>query len=576
MRHSLIWKLVHFFGSLKLALILLATLAAACAVATFTESNFNIKLAQAIIYKAPWFTYWLALLCINLLAVTLTRWPWQRKHIGFITTHFGIIILLVGALIGSTWGFEGNVVLRVDAPTDQVVTNRSVVQVEGPADGQLYWTVFDAEMTPPSHRRLRRFPVPGTSLTVVANDLCTSLRREPELLAVPDAPPAILLEFSGPMAAVPIRVPLFLGFPSQKFDFFRLAGILFLSELPKRRSHVASESYMVFSHHPPVREISKENTGWEATLNPDGSMLTLISPTNQSKTLKVSEHLGRSVQMNLATIRIEAFWPDFRICDGKPTTSSHLPKNPAVLLRISAPPKGINHPPLLEIAPHSNNGDNGFILCYQLSRGGTVYASGSLTPGVSFHTGWGDWKAKLLDFLPSASLTVRLTPSLISAGVTGFQAYLQSKDGLRGPSAWVGPGVVTTLLHRDGLVHITYGLAVRHLPFNIRLRSFSVPRYEGTDIPSNYISLLDFQDDHTGIHKQAVSRMNHPASFPGGWWRTLTGWNYKFSQAQWNPTDLQETTLQVLYDPGWLLKWSGSFAICIGIFIMFYLTHKRL
>jgi hypothetical protein len=573
MRNSPIWKLIHLFGSLKLALVLLATLAAACAVATFTESNFSIKLAQATIYKAPWFTCWLALLCINLLAVTLTRWPWQRKHIGFIITHFGIITLLVGALVGSTWGLEGNVTLRIDTPTNQITTSHNVIQVEDSTEGRSYWTAFDAEMTPPSPRRLRRFTVPGTSLTIVANDLSTSLHSELELLAVSDAPPAILLEFSSSMVAIPIRVPLSLGFSSQKFDFFRLANIVFLPKLPKRTSHIVSEPYMVFGHHPPIKGISKENTGWEAMLNSDGSVLTLISPTNQPKTLKVSEHLGHSIQMDFATVRVEAFWPDFRICNGKPTSASHLPKNPAVLLRISAPSKSSSYLPLLEIAPHS---DNGHILCYQLSRGSTIYASGSLAPGGSFHTGWGDWKATLLDFLPSASLVSRLTPSPTSSGITGFRAYLQSKDGLRGPSAWVGPGVVTTLLHRDGFVRITYGLSVRRLPFNIQLRNFVVPRYEGTDIPSNYISLLDFRDDRTGTHKQTISRMNHPASFPGGWWRTLTGWNYKFSQAQWNPTDLRETTLQVRYDPGWLFKWSGSFAICVGIFTMFYFTHKQL
>ena len=50
----------------------------------------------------------------------------------------------------------------------------------------------------------------------------------------------------------------------------------------------------------------------------------------------------------------------------------------------------------------------------------------------------------------------------------------------------------------------------------------------------------------------------------------LTGINYKFSQAEWNPQNLEETTLQVLYDPGWLLKWIGSLGICVGIAIMFY------
>ena len=111
-KSSAAWRVTHWLGSLQLALILLATIAIACAIATFAESNFNTKIAQTYIYKAPWFQIWLAVLCVNLFAVTLTRWPWQKRHIGFVVTHYGIITLLIGAMIGMQTGFEGNVTLR--------------------------------------------------------------------------------------------------------------------------------------------------------------------------------------------------------------------------------------------------------------------------------------------------------------------------------------------------------------------------------------------------------------------------------------------------------------------------------
>ena len=72
-----------------------------------------------------------------------------------------------------------------------------------------------------------------------------------------------------------------------------------------------------------------------------------------------------------------------------------------------------------------------------------------------------------------------------------------------------------------------------------------------------------------------TAHMNSPAMFPGDFWRSLLGWNYKFSQANWNPQNLNETTLQVLYDPGWPLKWIGSLGICLGIALMFYFMPKR-
>ena len=59
------------------------------------------------------------------------------------------------------------------------------------------------------------------------------------------------------------------------------------------------------------------------------------------------------------------------------------------------------------------------------------------------------------------------------------------------------------------------------------------------------------------------------------WWRTWTGLTYKMSQASWNPENLGQSTIQILRDPGWLLKWIGSVLICAGIFMLFYLKGFR-
>jgi hypothetical protein len=51
--------------------------------------------------------------------------------------------------------------------------------------------------------------------------------------------------------------------------------------------------------------------------------------------------------------------------------------------------------------------------------------------------------------------------------------------------------------------------------------------------------------------------------------------SYKFSQAGWDPQNLNRTTLQVLHDPGWMLKWTGSLLVVAGIFSMFYLRDPK-
>jgi hypothetical protein len=134
---------------------------------------------------------------------------------------------------------------------------------------------------------------------------------------------------------------------------------------------------------------------------------------------------------------------------------------------------------------------------------------------------------------------------------------------------------VQTLTAGDATLRLGYGLELLQVPFTIGLKSFEVPRVEGTETPSNFIATVEFQDSKTGAKSEGVAQMNHPASWPGGAFAITTGLNYKFSQAEWNPDDLDQTTLQVLYDPGWLFKWVGSLAICVGIFIMFYLRPKK-
>ena len=124
-------------------------------------------------------------------------------------------------------------------------------------------------------------------------------------------------------------------------------------------------------------------------------------------------------------------------------------------------------------------------------------------------------------------------------------------------------------------VGIGFGQRVIPLSFSITLEDFQVPRDEGTDTPANYISSLRFDEPSTGRSVRGTAEMNSPAMFPGDWWRSFLGWNYKFSQANWNPDNLNETTLQVLYDPGWPFKWVGSLGICCGIALMFYFMPKR-
>jgi len=223
-----------------------------------------------------------------------------------------------------------------------------------------------------------------------------------------------------------------------------------------------------------------------------------------------------------------------------------------------------------------NPGTDGTSLNYKIGRGTSVTSSGALREGDLLPLGWADWRLHVGQIMTHATVASSPEPSDGEGeGVPGFQAFLTNPDGEKSSPLWVASGDVVPLVLNKEMVRIGYGLELRPIPFSISLVDFQVPRDEGTESPSDFRASVRFKNNKSGEEKEGVIRMNHPASYPGGFLANMTGFNYKFSQAEWNPRDLKETTLQVLYDPGWLLKWTGSLAICVGIATMFYIRPRE-
>ena len=116
-RSPMFVRLFRVLGSLKLAVVLLVIIAGVLAIATFYESAASTKAVTTQVYKSWWFNYLLlGLLAVNVASAAFTRWPWKRKHIGFVITHAGIITILGGCGAAFHYGTEGMLELRVGEP----------------------------------------------------------------------------------------------------------------------------------------------------------------------------------------------------------------------------------------------------------------------------------------------------------------------------------------------------------------------------------------------------------------------------------------------------------------------------
>jgi hypothetical protein len=626
---STFWMAIHLLGSLNVAVILLATIAAMIAFATIMESRFDTAVARYYIYDNPLFMLWLAVLALNLFCAAFTRWPWQRKHLGFVVTHAGIIMMLAGSVIGKTMGFEAFVTLDKTKPPEHQLTMKDNILMIDTSGGERGEMPFDTEMRPPTEKRPFQLRLEHSPLTLVIDRVTENLVPDDTLASTTDttAPAGVALHFVNAGMGQDVAANLMLGEGIDTFDFFGMAKIQLVDSLdeahpialPPSMEPAANaaasaprdetpfhETHLAFANNPQMPIIDTDadaKSGYEVLLTavsgkPDDFEVTVSVGSGTSKTLSVKDVGGKWSNLfgdgDPISFRIAKYWPDFVMKDGVPTSASDKPNNPAVVVQITGPtkllPAATPKPAAPQAAPLMPKGlvmrvalakEPGKIV-YELEREGKIEARATTSQGDSIHLGWSKWEAKVNTVLPHAEMhremkefTGNITPMMASSLRPGLRAHLVAPDGSSGPTEWIPSGTSRELFNGNDYAWIGFGQKVIPLTFNITLEDFQVPRDEGTDTPSNYISTLRFDEPTTGrvVHDKAY--MNSPAMFPGDFWRSLLGWNYKFSQANWNPQNLNETTLQVLYDPGWPLKWVGSLGICCGIALMFYFMPKR-
>jgi hypothetical protein len=624
---SVFWMAVHLLGSLNLAVTLLITIAGAIAFATVMESRFDTAVARYYIYDSAWFGLWLLALGLNLLCAALSRWPWQRKHVGFVVTHAGIILMLIGSVVGRTRGFEAFVTLdKTKPPENRLITKQDILTVE--TSGDLATEVpLDLEVRPPTEARPLTVRLEDSDLRLVVERVTENLIPDDKLAAAtdPTAPPGVALHFVNAGMGQNVPANLMLDDLSAHFDFFGLAKVEMVGALDEahliapapvvapapapaapRDETPFRETQVVFANSPQTPVIDTDSdvrSGYDVKLGPapgqsGGFAVTVTAANGVARTWPLRElqdhWAGLQGDGDPILFHVARYWPEFAVKESGPVSLSDQPRNPAILVQITgpskllppAPPKPSAAPPLaqglvLRVALAKEPGR----IVYELERAGKIEARAVAAEGDIIHLGWSKWEAKVDAVLPHAELhpevkeyTGTVTPMMAGSMRTGLRVHLEGPDGTPGPSEWIPGGTSREIFCGNDFSHyarVGFGQRTIPLSFFITLVNFEVPRDEGTDTPADYISTLRFDEPSTGRVVRDTAHMNSPAMFPGDFWRSVLGWNYKFSQANWNPQNLNETTLQVLYDPGWPFKWTGSICISLGIALMFYFMPKR-
>ena len=126
----------RFLASLKLAVISLTTLATVLAYATFFEGWYGTAAVQEWIYRSKWFAVLLAFLGANILCAALIRYPWKKRQIGFLVTHTGLLVVLIGSWVSVVTTVDGQVGVVEEE------TSRELIRID---DARVYVRPLDKQ-----------------------------------------------------------------------------------------------------------------------------------------------------------------------------------------------------------------------------------------------------------------------------------------------------------------------------------------------------------------------------------------------------------------------------------------------
>ncbi len=148
-------KINKKFASLKLAVFVILAMGTMSAWGTIVESIYqDAKRAQETVYHS-WYSYGIfLLLSINLIAVIIDRYPWKKRHIGFISAHVGILILIGGSIATRYYGVDGSMAFNINETRKRVTVGQTdIILYSGLMSGGMR-PVFEREVNfiknPPS------------------------------------------------------------------------------------------------------------------------------------------------------------------------------------------------------------------------------------------------------------------------------------------------------------------------------------------------------------------------------------------------------------------------------------------
>jgi cytochrome c-type biogenesis protein CcsB len=122
-------KILSFLFSTRLMAFLFIAFAAAMAVGTFIENDYNTDTARIWVYNAWWFEVIMVFFVINFIGNIKRYQLWKKEKWATLLLHFSFIFILVGAFITRYISFEGMMPIREGASEKRFYSDKTYLTV---------------------------------------------------------------------------------------------------------------------------------------------------------------------------------------------------------------------------------------------------------------------------------------------------------------------------------------------------------------------------------------------------------------------------------------------------------------
>lgn len=568
-----------FFGSLKLALGILFALIVVFAAGTLIESKHGAETAKILVYDAPWFTIIGFLLAMNVSASAIDRLPWKRKHIGFVMTHTGIIIILIGSFITKISMVDAQLPIAEGKTVNEITFTDPVLQIISQSEpGRIWQTALERKPFPwQGEERLSEEGLAGElPFNVELTHYYPKGRLNEKLIPAEEGPAAIELNIKNSFLEETFW--LVEGDPEKNEIVMGPATFKFSDTLLKELSpENANQHYLeVIVDETNTRVPLSESLSFPHTVLIEGSPYTInvqavyenaIIENGKIREKAIAENKEGQAENRAAVLIITG--------DGKSEKHTAFASFPDFPTRHGLGEGVIGAKVFYRLPGAGSRGESHELRFVQTDKGllyqvqdGIEIKTGTVLEGEPISTGWMDLSFTVRQYFPSSTKEIFFTPEPnTSESINVYPAIrLQIDSEDKNNNLWLAQGSAKKIKIKDKEYFFFYTQRKEPLGFKIKLRDFMIKKQPGTENPASFESDVTVIDEFKGFTKDVNISMNEPLDYNG----------FRIFQASYSlPEDggPEISIFAVVKDPGIMVKYFGTIVMITGIIVMFVLSR---